>query len=81
VFPGCFGTVPKLPETPGAAIGLGVAVYGQRWLTDLLYEVKLLDIPTFCSACLGLMLVLLLAVFWPARRASRIDPQTVLKYE
>jgi predicted permease len=65
----------------GAAIGLGVAVYGQRWLTDLLYEVKPLDIPTFCSACLGLMLVLLLAVFWPARRASRIDPQTVLKYE
>jgi ABC-type lipoprotein release transport system permease subunit len=47
----------------------------------LLFEVRPFDAVTFVAACLGLMLVLSLAVYWPARRASRIDPLTALRHE
>jgi ABC-type antimicrobial peptide transport system permease subunit len=65
----------------GVVIGLAASVYVQKWLTGLLYDVKPFDLPTFCSASIGVMLILMLAVFWPARRASRIDLQAVLRYE
>lgn len=65
----------------GLLAGLGAASYSQRWLTGMLYDIQPFDPATFFTACLGVMSMLTLAVLWPARRASRIDPQTVLRYE
>lgn len=65
----------------GLFIGLCGAAYVQRWVAGLLYEVKPFDAPTFLLASAGLMLVLAFAVWWPARRASAIDPQVALRYE
>jgi putative ABC transport system permease protein len=50
-------------------------------LSSMLYEVKPFGAATFCLASLGVLSVLSLAVWWPARRAARIDPQTALRHE
>ena len=47
----------------------------------MLYQVKALDRATLAVSPAAILLVLLLAVWWPARRASRIDPQAALRYE
>ncbi len=65
----------------GLLIGLAATAFVQRWLTGLLFEVKPFDLPTFAAAGAGVIAVVLVAVWRPARRASRIDPQAVLRYE
>jgi putative ABC transport system permease protein len=65
----------------GLVVGLGAATYAQRWLASLLYEIKPFDVATFCGASAALLALLAFAVWWPARRASRIDPQVALRYE
>jgi ABC-type lipoprotein release transport system permease subunit len=47
----------------------------------MLYGVEPLDLATFVAASLTVLVVLFPAVLWPAWRASKIDPQTVLRYE
>jgi len=47
----------------------------------LLFGVKPEDPITFVSVAALLSLVALFATFLPARRASRIDPVTALRYE
>jgi ABC-type lipoprotein release transport system permease subunit len=47
----------------------------------MLYQVKAFDPVTFGSAGLGVLALLLAAVWWPARRAARIDPQQALRHE
>jgi putative ABC transport system permease protein len=65
----------------GLLAGLAVAAYAQAWLASWLYEVRPFDLPTFGLAGAGLLLLLFVAVWWPARRASRTDPQVALRYE
>jgi ABC-type lipoprotein release transport system permease subunit len=47
----------------------------------MLYQVHALDWAVIGASLIAILLVLLLAVWWPARRASRIDPQTALRHE
>jgi ABC-type lipoprotein release transport system permease subunit len=65
----------------GLVAGLGAATYAQRWLASLLYEIEPFDAATFCVASGALLALLAFAVWWPARRASRIDPQVALRCE
>lgn len=65
----------------GLALGAMAAVYAQRWLASSLYQVRPLDVATYGGTAAGILILLLAAVWWPARRASRIDPQTALRYE
>jgi ABC-type lipoprotein release transport system permease subunit len=65
----------------GLIVGLGAAAYAQKWLASLLYEIRPFDAATFSVATIGLLMLLTFAVWWPARRASRIDPQEALRYE
>ncbi len=65
----------------GLAIGFVAVAYAQKWLAGMLYEVKPFDPLAFASASVGLLSLLLVAVAWPARRASRIDPQQALRHE
>jgi putative ABC transport system permease protein len=65
----------------GLAAGVLAAVILERRLDNMLYGVEPLDLATFVAASLTVLVVLFPAVLWPAWRASKIDPQTVLRYE
>lgn len=67
------------------AIGLGVGLLGAlgegRALTSLLYGVGSLDPAALSIAIIALAGVALLACWFPARRATRVDPMEALRYE
>jgi ABC-type antimicrobial peptide transport system permease subunit len=65
----------------GLLLGAAITAYAQRWVSAMLYQVRPFDRATLGTAALGILAVLLAAVWLPARRASRIDPQTALRHE
>jgi len=65
----------------GIVIGLGGAFALTRLLKALLFGVGVTDALTFAAAPLGIVLVVLLATFVPAIRATRISPVVALRYE
>jgi predicted permease len=66
-------------------IGIAIGIIGAFWLTQfmagLLYEVSVTDGLTFIAVPLVLALVVLGACLVPARRATKVDPLVVLRYE
>lgn len=65
----------------GVVIGLAVAWGATRLLMSLLFETKATDPLTFTSISLLLVVVSLLACFFPARRALNVDPMIALRSE
>ena len=65
----------------GLAAGLAGALLLTRWLESLLFEVSPTDPATFGSVSLLLLGVALAACYWPARRATKVDPIRVLTEE
>lgn len=65
----------------GVAIGNAGALGLTRFLASLLYEVKPTDQVTFIAVSLILTTVALLASYIPSRRATKVDPMMVLRYE
>ncbi len=65
----------------GLVLGALITIYIEKWIAGMLYQVKAFDWVTVAGSIGAILLILLLAVWWPARRASRIDPQTALRYE
>ena len=68
-----------------AAIGLTIGAAGSlavtRLLRSILFEVKPGDPVTLIGASLLLVLVALAACYFPARRASRVNPLVALRHE
>ncbi len=65
----------------GAAVGLAGALLLSQFMTKMLYGVRPTDPITFCAVAIVLGLVSLLAIFVPARRATRVEPMTALRTE
>ena len=65
----------------GVVVGLGVSFYLARAISSLLFGVTMRDPLVFVGVPVLLTIVSLLAVWLPARRASRVDPMVALRYE
>jgi putative ABC transport system permease protein len=68
-----------------AVIGLFIGIVGStiaaRYLESQLYGVKSTDPATFVGVVLGLAIVAVAACYFPARRATKVDPLAALRYE
>jgi putative ABC transport system permease protein len=65
----------------GLLIGCVTAVVVTKYLESQLYGVKARDPLTFVTVAAGLALVALAACYFPARRATKVDPLSALRYE
>jgi putative ABC transport system permease protein len=65
----------------GLAIGLIVAFASARLVAGLLYDVSPADPLTFAGVSIGLLAIVALAAYIPARRAMRVDPIVALRAE
>ncbi|MFL6531524.1 MAG: ABC transporter permease [Chthoniobacterales bacterium] len=67
------------------AMGLGLGLVGAlaagRALASVLYGVGAIDLPALLTAIISLSAVAMLACFFPAQRATRVDPMVALRDE
>jgi len=65
----------------GVAAGLALSAATVRLLRGFLYGLSPFDPVAFVGASLAWIAIAMLASWWPARRATRVDPLTALKWE
>jgi ABC-type antimicrobial peptide transport system permease subunit len=63
----------------GAVVGLVAAFGTSRMLSAILFEVSPADPIALAEACVVLLVVVLIAAYGPARRATQIDPAKALR--
>jgi len=65
----------------GLSVGVVLSLALTRLMSGLLFAVKAYDPLALGGAAILLIIAALLAVFIPARRATRVNPMTALRYE
>jgi predicted permease len=65
----------------GLVLGVAGAVAAGRFVSMMLFNVKSTDTVTYVSAVAIVTVVTLVASYFPARRAARIDPSVALRQE
>ncbi|MGH9794116.1 MAG: ABC transporter permease [Candidatus Acidiferrales bacterium] len=65
----------------GTVIGAAGALAAAQWIRQFLFGVSAADPLTFASVCAVLLAIAILACVVPAWRATRVDPNIVLRYE
>jgi ABC-type antimicrobial peptide transport system permease subunit len=65
----------------GVVLGMGLSLVGTRLLTTLLFEIKPTDPATLGLAAALAVILTLTASYFPARRASLIEPMVALRDE
>ncbi len=65
----------------GIVVGVASSFALSRFIASFLFGVEASDPVVFATAPAMLGAIALLAVWWPARRASRVDPTQALRYE
>ncbi|MBV9743949.1 MAG: ABC transporter permease [Acidobacteriia bacterium] len=65
----------------GLLVGLGGVLLLVRYLRSLLFEIQPTDPPTLLSVFGLIVAVSLLACYWPAQRATKVDPAVTLREE
>jgi len=65
----------------GLAIGLAASLLLTRWMGAMLFDVRPADPLALGGASVLLVLIALVAIVIPARRATNVDPMSALRYE
>jgi putative ABC transport system permease protein len=65
----------------GIVLGLAASLALARTVADLLFEVSPHDTTTFAAAAIVLLASAVMATWFPARRAARVDPLVALRSE
>jgi putative ABC transport system permease protein len=65
----------------GLTVGLAVALLLTHGIEGLLFGVSPTDPATLGAVSLLLLLIAFVACYWPARRATRVDPVRILTEE
>jgi predicted permease len=65
----------------GVAIGIPAAIASGRLVHSVLFGVAAVEPPILAGAVVLIAAIALLAGYFPARRATRVDPITALRYE
>jgi len=65
----------------GGSLGMALALGAARLLSNAIFGISPYDPLTFVTVVLVLLLVVLIASYLPARRATRVGPMVALRYE